>query len=1168
MAALMMSTSVAVIAGMASRPAAAQSASQIAFSVPAGPLDQALVQFGRQAGLQVTYLAPLAAGRLSSGISGTMSRDQALAQLLRGSGLSYSFTNARTVQISGPGASASAVVEGAMQLDIIDVSRGGMTATAPYETPAPVSHISQENIERFRGSSPADIFRGTPGVMSGESRNGGGGIDVNIRGMQGMGRVAVTVDGAENGISVYQGYQGASNRTFVDPDLLAGIDIKKGSDVASRGIAGTVTMRTVGADDVVKPGDSWGMRVKGGFGTNTAEPDAGAVGGYRWPSSPSAAPVATPSAEGMDRPGFFQPTSGSGSAIVAVKQEAYDLLFGYAYRAQGNYFAGTNGAGANPVNIGPQRICTVSGYCQNWPSYVENQGLTNYRAGEEVLNTQSRTESWLAKTTLRLENDQTIQLGYTGYVGEAGDLLASRFTGERGQPTQQKLTSGTKLDSVTARYRWNPVDDDLWNVTANLWLTNLEMRNPRRGGGVITPQAIGLGEDFRTGADSRMWGGDVANTSVFADGQWKLTLGASYISEDTRPSDYSDILEGWLNLRDAQRQEAATYTKVAYQPFDWLTLNAGLRYAHSWTEDRRTSANTDDYLSDDPNKDQGGFSPSVGVVVEPIDGLQFYTNYSSTLRFPSLVEGVSAFTLIVNENVEPERANNWEAGVNYKIDNVLAANDKAMFKFGYFNWDIENYIARHYTSFYDVAGGYTYTGMQIFNIDRARFSGLEFSGRYEWGGLTAELAANYYLDIEYCRTADTCENKSLYGDYATNHVPPEYAASLTLSQKLFDDALTVGGRLSYTGPRAIEHGDVTAQGAAQFIEQIKWNPYWLLDVFVEYKINDNWTASARVENVTDTYYVDPLGLVNQPGPGRTFYANLTGTFGGSEMVDVPRFPRFNKPAGTRNDWTGFYVGGHGGGAFADLVGTTTTSAGVPVPLENVDQQTKDLMFGGQFGFNYQFDNRFVVGLEASYSRTYMEGSRDILASEGTLGANGYLASTTHYEFDWMATLRGRLGYSFDRLFVYASGGLAFLHEEQTRDQYRSDSGDKWAPYGYATQPYFIESAKANRTGWTIGAGAEYALNDRWSVSADYAYARFGAKDFNFANARSGMTRDYTESVGTIIGYEPDVSDPSVLWPIYEYSNVQRAGTSGMVVGRKSSTGIDLSTLKIGLNYRF
>jgi hypothetical protein len=45
------------------------------------------------------------------------------------------------------------------------------------------------------------------------------------------------------------------------------------------------------------------------------------------------------------------------------------------------------------------------------------------------------------------------------------------------------------------------------------------------------------------------------------------------------------------------------------------------------------------------------------------------------------------------------------------------------------------------------------TGLQVFNIDRARFEGLEFSGRYENNRFTAELAANYYLNVEFCITS-------------------------------------------------------------------------------------------------------------------------------------------------------------------------------------------------------------------------------------------------------------------------------------------------------------------------------------------------------------------------------------------------------------------------------
>ncbi|MBN9217715.1 MAG: TonB-dependent receptor [Mesorhizobium sp.] len=864
-------------------PAHGQSAQQTAFNIPAGPLPGALASFGRQARLQVTYLPQIAAGKRSPGVSGAATPGAALARILQGTGLTYAFTGAGTVTISDRVAAAHApgVAGGdGTTLDQISViAGGGNPADEPYKTAAPTSYISGETIERFRGSSPADIFRGTPGVMSGEARNGAGSIDVNVRGMQGMGRVNVTVDGAENSLQVYQGYQGISNRSYVDPDLLGGVDITKGSDAASYGIAGTVAMRTLNASDIVDEGKRFGLRLKGGFGTNTSSPVAGATSGYAISNDWGGWPTVKEAATGLNRPSFLTPTSGSGSVVAAVQEEDFDLIAGYAYRKQGNYHAGKYGPVANPVHLGPTPFCYSNGTCVpsfDYKDYVENAGLANYRAGEEVLNTQLETQSWIAKGTWRFGDGQSLEFGYTGFRSEAGDKLASALASVASPATQAAQTSGTRLDTGTLRYRLNPEDNDLLNLSANLWMTNLQLRNPARNAYGNRP--VWLSKDFRPGSNTIMWGGEISNKSKFVTdyGQLDFTYGMTYRKEDTNPSAYTEEIEGWLNLRDAERQEAAGYIKTAYKPVDWLTLNAGLRYSQFWLHDRRKTANSPFQLNTKPDRNDGGMSPSIGVTVEPFDGTQFYVNYSNALRFPSTFESVSAFTIIPNPNLGPERSSNWELGMNFHRNGLLSETDAGMVKFGYFNWDVKNYIARAYRSFQ--GDGYVWQGMQVYNIDRARFSGLEFSGRYETGGFTADLAANYYLDVEFCQLNSACDAKSMYGDYATNQVPPKYSVDLTLTQKFIEDKLTLGGRVSYIGPRAIGHGQVTTQGLGQFISQVKWDPYTLVDVFADYKLTENLTATARIENLFDRYYVDPLGLVTEPGPGRTFYGSLTAKF--------------------------------------------------------------------------------------------------------------------------------------------------------------------------------------------------------------------------------------------------------------------------------------------------
>jgi len=757
--------------------------------------------------------------------------------------------------------------------------------TAPYSTAAPTSYVAGETIERFRGSSPADMFRGTPGVMSGQARNGAGSIDVNVRGMQGLGRVSVKVDDTENQVTVSQGYQGISNRSFVDPDLLAGIDITKGSDAASSGIAGTVAMRTLDAKDIVKPGNTFGFRAKGGLGGNTATPEPGSKAGYAirnnigWDDPTSGYPTVTQSSTGMDRPDFLDPTQRSGSVVGAAKNDYVDLLAAFARRKQGNYFAGTDGRSAEPVSTGPRPFCYPDGSCPFiYRDYMINGGLTNYRAGEEVLNTQLDTKSWLLKGTLHLSEGQSLKLIHNGYRSEAGDQIASAFATNVSQATQQAQTTGINLDSDTLQYRWNPAGDPLVNLKANLWRTQLEQRNPIRiKNWGSTPAMYGLPDDFRVGSNTQIWGADVSNVSKFhtSIGAFKYDYGASYKNEDTEPSAYTNLVD-LTSLRDGKREEAAGYGKLSWNATSWLTLNSGLRYQHYSATDR---SEPKDQPVDDAHGQSvtgGGFSPSVGVTLVPINGAQLYVNYSSALRSPSIMETITGFSTMFNADLKAERSNNWEIGANLIADDLLLRDDKGMVKIGYFDWTVNDYIARQFTTL--TINGYTANTMLVYNIDEAHFSGWEFSGRYTVGGFTADLAANYYTDVTFCKTAGTCGTRTLYADYATNQVPPKYTVDLTLSHKLFNEALTVGGRVSYVGARAAGHGEVTAAGLSQFIALTNWEPFMLIDTFAEYKISESLTAELHVNNLTDVYYVDPLSLVQQPAPGRTFYTSLTAHF--------------------------------------------------------------------------------------------------------------------------------------------------------------------------------------------------------------------------------------------------------------------------------------------------
>lgn len=131
-----------------------------------------------------------------------------------------------------------------------------------------------EEIQRNKGLSTADLLKGMTGVYSGDSRNSGA-LDVNIRGVQGQGRVPVTIDGTEQSVSVYRGYFGVSNRNYVDPSMISSITVEKGGALTpgvKTSVGGGVAMTTIGIDDVVAKDEKFGIDFQMDTGSNTTKP--------------------------------------------------------------------------------------------------------------------------------------------------------------------------------------------------------------------------------------------------------------------------------------------------------------------------------------------------------------------------------------------------------------------------------------------------------------------------------------------------------------------------------------------------------------------------------------------------------------------------------------------------------------------------------------------------------------------------------------------------------------------------------------------------------------------------------------------------------------------------------------------------------------------------------
>ncbi len=192
---------------------------------------------------------------------------------------------------------------------------------------------------------------------------------------------------------------------------------------------------------------------------------------------------------------------------------------------------------------------------------------------------------------------------------------------------------------------------------------------------------------------------------------------------------------------------------------------------------------------------------------------------------------------------------------------------------------------------------------------------------------------------------------------------------------------------------------------------------------------------------------------------------LAGLTVGAAAADLPSrrapVPYVAVPVFT---WTGFYIGanvGGGVGRFDNRYFDAPAGGGVAAGTRpaRIRDNTTGFIGGGQIGYNYQIGG-FVLGVEADADYTDFRRTRTVTTA--TLA--GPQANTVRNELNYLGTVRGRVGYSFDRLLVYGTGGFAF--------------GDVFSRTTFFTPAGAVASASARsttETGWVAGGGVEYAI---------------------------------------------------------------------------------------------
>jgi outer membrane immunogenic protein len=203
----------------------------------------------------------------------------------------------------------------------------------------------------------------------------------------------------------------------------------------------------------------------------------------------------------------------------------------------------------------------------------------------------------------------------------------------------------------------------------------------------------------------------------------------------------------------------------------------------------------------------------------------------------------------------------------------------------------------------------------------------------------------------------------------------------------------------------------------------------------------------------------------------------TALFSGSAMsADLRVLPVLKgaPPPQVYFSWTGCYIGGHIGGLWAEK-DWIVRDPDFPEFFGQSDgtHDAEGFLGGVQAGCDYQFVGGFVIGIQGDYAWTDAEGSnRAVLFPD----------FTNHTKVESLASVTGRIGYAWDRVLGYVRGGAAWERDE----------------HGY-TDGVTIGTASANRSGWTIGLGFEYAFTNFLTGFIEYNYYDFGADSITFVD---------------------------------------------------------------------
>jgi iron complex outermembrane receptor protein len=508
-----------------------------------------------------------------------------------------------------------------------------------------------------------------------------------------------------------------------------------------------------------------------------------------------------------------------------------------------------------------------------------------------------------------------------------------------------------------------------------------------------------------------------------------------------------------------------------------LSVTAGARYNFA-------QINLIDELGNDSalnsNNTYTHFNPMVGATYKLTPNLTLYGDYAIANRAPTPLELACSdpnrpclidSTLVGDPPLQQVVTYTYEAGLRGQFD--LAK--------GQLNWSVGAYHALNTSDIINVSS--PIIGHSFFqNAGDTVRKGIEANLTYKqdrWN-----IYANYtFVDATFQTPLTLQSPFNPFADANGNIfvVPGDHIPGIP------NFRFKLGGEYQITDPWKFGV-DLNVIGSQWLVgDQSNQNPklpaYWVVNLHSSYKISENVEVFGLVRNVFNQHYavagtffdIASYPFLNLTDP-RTFtpgmpfaaYLGVRGTLPSVTPVFAADTSRrliakaapVSLPSAV--NWTGVYLGLNGGFTFGASDWTDSVTG-----TSSDNFSTLGFVFGGTVGANFQAGS-WVFGAEADGDWANSSGFGTFTTtSTSSLCAGGCLTKNS-----WLATVRGRAGYAFDRFLAYGTVGAAFGNIQAN----------------FSNNPV----TTSTKTGWAIGAGVEYALGFNWSAKAEYLFVDLGS----------------------------------------------------------------------------